>query len=823
MAITAKEIGEILGIDSHITAEDKTLNYLVFDTRKIIFPENSLFFAFKGARRDGHDFISDAYNKGIRYFVVNKVFKPLEKYRDACFYLVEDPLYALQSIAKYHRSKFNIPVVGITGSNGKTILKEWIYYLLSPEFNVTKSPGSYNSQIGVPLSVWQISEKSQIALIEAGISLPGEMDIQEAVIKPTIGIITNIGDAHDGGFSSREQKLKEKIKLFRDCHKIICCADDQNIIEKLLLTYGKDRLISWTLHDNPLANYFVDSLPEPGNGLKISIKNNGKESTFSIPFNDFVSTRLAMNAYISSLILGGKEEIIKKKIQTLSYPRMRMEIERGINNCTLINDTYNSDIESFKNALNYLKNLKNDKTKTLILSDFSYSEIEDNNQSILIPQMILETGINKVILIGDKIMDIRNLLADKMHTICYRDTDKFMSEIENHLFNNENILLKGSRNFQFERIFDKLSDSLHKTQLIIDFEALDHNINVYRSYLKPTTRLIAVVKASGYGAGAIKLAEHFQKVGIDYLSVAFLDEAIELRKAGINLPIMIFNPDVDYIEEMIKYDLEPVIYSFNQIEILEKKEIESFKFHIKLDTGMRRLGFDQNEIKKLCEWTSGKTGSRIVSVFSHLAASNDPSFDDFTKNQFQIFESMYETICQSVNYRPLRHILNSSGIVRFPDYQYDMVRLGSGMHGVDIGNLISEKLEPVHILKTRVSQIKELESGEGFGYNLKGSENTKRRLAIIPVGYADGLLRQAGNGRYKVWINGNFVPVVGDVNMDMSFIDITGLHGISAGDNVEVFGKNARIEDLARAGNTIFYEILSKISVRIKRVYSALE
>ncbi len=821
MAITAKEIGEILGKESRIADEDKILNYLVFDTRKIIFPENSIFFALIGARRDGHDFIAEAYNKGVRFFVANNSFEAPDIYSDARFFLVDDPLKALQKIARYHRSKFNIPVVGITGSNGKTILKEWIYYLLSPEFNVTKSPGSYNSQIGVPLSVWQINDKSQIALIEAGISLPGEMKIQQSVIKPTIGIMTNLGDAHDGGFESRAQKLDEKIKLFIDSNKIIGCADDQSIFEKLIAEYGRERVVSWTMCENPKANYFIHALPESGNGLRILIKYNNKETTISIPFNDFVSTRLAVYAYICSSILGGNEELIKEKVKSLSYPRMRMEIERGINNCTLINDTYNSDIESFKNALNYLKNLKNDKTKTLILSDFTYSEAGNNTESALIPEMIIETGFSKVILIGDKIKEMRHLLSDSMHTFCYPDTDKFISEIENHLFTNENILLKGSRSFQFERIFDRLSESLHKTQLIIDFEALDHNINVYRSYLKSSTKLIAVVKASGYGAGAIKLAEHFQKVGIDYLSVAFLDEAIELRKAGINLPIMIFNPDVDYIEEMIKYDLEPVIYSFNQIEILKEKEIENFKFHIKLDTGMRRLGFDQNEIKKLCEWTSTKKGSRIVSVFSHLAASNDPSFDDFTENQFVVFESMYETICQSVNYKPLKHILNSSGIVRFPDHQYDMVRLGSGMHGVDIGNLISEKLEPVHILKTRVSQIKELEPGEGFGYNLKGSENTKRRLAIIPVGYADGLLRQAGNGRYKVWINGNFAPVVGDVNMDMSFIDITGLQGISAGDHVEVFGKNARIEDLARAGNTIFYEILSKISVRIKRVYSA--
>jgi Alr-MurF fusion protein len=821
MALTAKEISEILKIDENLENDDFIIKYLIFDTRKIIFPENSIFFAINGIRRDGHDFIEDAYNKGIRFFVVNKKFSKAEKFTHGVFYKVENTLKALQLIAKYHRSKFDIPVLGITGSNGKTILKEWIYYLLTPEYNVTKSPGSYNSQIGVPLSVWQINENSEIALIEAGISEPAEMLIHQEVIRPTIGLITNLGDAHDAGFKNIEQKLEEKIILFKECNKIVCCADDEEIYNKLAVTYGKEKILSWTLKNNPESDFLVKVSNEPKKGVTLLISKDSKESKVIIPFNDFVSIRLSIYAYVCSIILGANEKIIIGKLSSLNYPRMRMEIERGINNCTLINDTYNSDLESLKNALNYLKNLKNDRLKTLILSDLNFSETNESSETKLISEMILESGISKVVLVGDKVCKLRTFLANKIHSFCYAETDQFLSELDNHLFSNENILLKGSRKFQFEKIFVRLSESLHKTQLIIDFEALDHNINIYRSYLKSVTKLMAVVKASGYGAGAIKLAEHFQKAGIDYLSVAFLDEGIELRKAGIKLPIMIFNPDMDYIDKMVKYDLEPVIYSFSQIDILKEKEIENFKFHIKLDTGMRRLGFDHKEIKELCKWISSKTESRIVSVFSHLAASNDSEFDDFTQNQFYVFESMYEIIRQSVNYRPMKHILNSSGIVRFPDHQYEMVRLGSGMHGVDISHLISEKLEPVYILKTKISQIKELDAGEGFGYNLKGVENTKRRIAIIPVGYADGLLRQAGNGRYKVWINGNFVPVVGDVNMDMSFVDITGLHGINTGDYVEVFGKNAKIEDLAKAGNTIFYEILSKISLRIKRVYSA--
>jgi len=413
------------------------------------------------------------------------------------------------------------------------------------------------------------------------------------------------------------------------------------------------------------------------------------------------------------------------------------------------------------------------------------------------------------------------LLPKEIRSYHYTNTEEFLSNMDSHIFLDEAILLKGARKFRFEKIFKRLSDSFHKTQLQIDFEALDHNINIYRSYLSPDTKVMAVIKASGYGAGAIKLAEHFEKVGIDHLSVAFLDEGIELRKAGIRLPIVIFNPDFDYIDEMIKYDLEPVVYSYYQFEILEEAGVEQLKFHIKLDTGMRRLGFDLSETDKLCHWLRKHRESRVVSVFSHLAASNEPDKDEFTRKQIREFDTIYAKIVKAINYRPLRHILNSSGIVRFPQYQYDMVRLGSGMHGVDTSHRISEKLEPVHILTTRISQIKTLKAGEGMGYGLKGRVDHERKIGIIPVGYADGLLRQAGNGRYKVWVNGSYVPVVAEVNMDMSFIDITGIDSIQPGDIVEVFGKNARIEDLSKAGKTIFYEILSKISIRIKRIYTA--
>ena len=820
MAFKTGEIYEILGSQKNESVPDILIKYLIFDTRKIIFPENSLFFALKGARRDGHSFVPEAYNKGIRVFVVENSFNTSE-YPDSVFFHVDDTLLALQELVIQHRKKFSIPVIGITGSNGKTILKEWISHILTPEFNVVKSPGSYNSQIGVPLSVWQLDKSTEVAIFEAGISRSGEMETLQSIIMPTIGVFTNLGDAHSDGFTDIKHKLLEKISLFSSCDKIICCGDDIEVVDALTERYGKEKIVSWTLLDNPDSALKVSKIESHNSGFLISFSISGENKSLTVPFSDKVSVRLMLNAYLASILAGAKHELIDKKLMELTYPKMRMEVERGINGCTLINDSYNSDIESISNALNYLKNLENNKSKTLIVSDFFGLKRNSKEVFISLKNMINESNLSKLILVGEEISFLNEYLPSDLEIYNYKDTGQFLLNIDNHIFYNENILIKGSRRFEFEKVFNKLSESLHKTQLIIDFEALDHNINVYRSFLDKNTKVMAVVKASGYGAGAIKLAEHFQKIGIDYLSVAFIDEGIELRKAGIKLPVMIFNPDYDFLDEMINYDLEPVIYSFYQLEKVLDKGIESFKFHIKLDTGMKRLGFEPAEIDMLVKYLRDHRNYKVVSVFSHLAASNDPGKDDFTIRQMESFSSMYEKISGTLGYFPNKHILNSSGIVRFPQFQFDMVRLGSGMHGVDISHLISDKLEAVHILKTMISQIKHIKAGEGIGYGLKDRSDKERAVAIIPVGYADGLLRQAGNGRYKVWINGSYAPVIADVNMDMSFIDITGIDSVQPGDFVEVFGKNAKIEDLAFAGNTIFYEIISKISTRIKRIYSA--
>ena len=815
------EICRVLGIQSYIE-KDVEIEHLVFDSRKIIFPENSVFFALEGLKRNGIDYDiyvqkidSDAYNKGIRCFVV-KVDTFTGYLHQATILNVPDSLEALQKIGIYQRNKYKVPIIGITGSNGKTIVKEWIYSILSPERRVVKSPGSFNSQIGVPLSVWNLNDTYEIGIFEAGISRVNEMDKLQKLIDPTIGVFTNLGNAHDEGFKDHSEKLNEKIKLFKNCQKIICSVDDDQVYKTLEYNYGRDKIISYSIENKADANLRVTG-SETG---KLTIQFDSENLEIEIPFQDEVSRRLVLSSYLVGRIIGLDHNLVNKKIFNLTYPKMRMEVERGVNECNIINDSYNSDIESIQNSLNYLKYLQNGKKKTLILSDFL--GMNEDSYKILdtLSYIISDCNIEKIMLIGNEIVRLANILPNDIHKYKYANTDDFIKDIDNHFFINENILIKGSRKFELEKVFRKLSDNLNKTQLIIDLNALDNNISVYRSYLKKTTGIIAVIKASGYGSGAIKLAEHFQKSGIDYLSVAFVNEAIELRKAGIKMPVMVFNPDLDYFDEILKYNIEPVIYSAWQLKQIEDIGIEAMKIHIKLDTGMKRLGFEDKEIDMLCDWLVNHRDIRVMSIYSHLAASDNPEYDKFTLSQFLNFQKNFDFITRSISYKPLKHILNSSGIVRWAEYQFDMVRLGSGMHGIDISNSISEKLEPVNTLKSRINQIKILNPGEGIGYGIRYKKNRYRKIAILPLGYADGVPRLAGNDNYKVWINGKYVPIVADINMDMTFIDVTEIENVEVGDAVEIFGKNAKITELARAGNTIFYEIISKISTRIKRVYT---
>ncbi|MEZ4908361.1 MAG: bifunctional UDP-N-acetylmuramoyl-tripeptide:D-alanyl-D-alanine ligase/alanine racemase [Saprospiraceae bacterium] len=768
-----------------------------------------------GELRNGHQFISDAIEKGVKVIVYSEEINLIEN-NDIVFLKVKNTIDALQEIAAYHRSKFDIPIVGITGSNGKTIVKDWLSFLISSEFKVVKSPGSFNSQIGVPLSIWKIDKTDDIGVFEAGISASGEMIKLQKIIRPTIGIFTNIGDAHNSGFKDKGSKLEEKILLFESCNKVICCHDDDNVMEALRRKYGEGNILSFSFKSNNNAELKITAIEN--NNVKFNF--DGKNHDIKVPFSDIVSIRMIFATYLGAISLGANHDRVIERIESLTYPRMRMEMEKGINDCSIINDTYNSDIESIQNSINFLAYLGNGKKNTLIITDFYGLKENENDIFASLKLIISKANFSKIILIGDEIIKLADYISGDITSYKYSDTSSFLQDIDNISFYKENILLKGSRKFELERVFRKLAENLHTTQLIIDFEALNNNISQYRSILSKTTKIMAVIKASGYGSGAIKMAEQLQKTGIDYLSVAFFNEAMELRKAGINLPIMVFNPDLNYLDEMIKYDIEPVVYSKLQLQYLEEYNYNSLKIHIKLDTGMKRLGFEQDEIDSLCNWLKERPEIKIMSVFSHLAASEEPDKDTFTEFQIKNFNNYFKKIATTIGYYPIKHILNSSGIVRFPQYQFDMVRLGSGMHGIDISDIISDKLEAVNTLQTKINQIKILKSGEGMGYGIKYKIDKERKIAIIPIGYADGIPRLAGNGNYHVFVNGTFVPIVANINMDMTFLDVSDVADVKIGDNVEVFGKNAKITDLAIAGQTIFYEILSKISTRIKRVYS---
>ncbi len=817
MQYSFTDISKILKSKIKNKTFDLSIKHFVYDTRKIIFPESSLFFAIKTKRNNGLYYVNDAYNKGVKAFIIENKKFPFSKFPNAQFIVVDNSIKALQQLAVFHRKSFDIPVIGITGSNGKTILKEWLYFLMKDSFNIARSPGSYNSQIGVPLSIFKINKNHDFVIIEAGISQKGEMSLLQKIINPNIGIFTNIGDAHSSGFHNLEEKLNEKLKLFQNSEKIICCADDKKVMMSLIKKYPDKEIISWSINRNNYSSFKISDIHKNKKNAVIHYFWMSKEGRFTIPYKDKVSIRLAVTSFLSALVLGADINNISKKMKMLSYPKMRMEIKRGINDCTLINDSYNSDIESIKNALNYIQNRENNKIKTLILSDILQSGYNDKRLYEIVKKSIEESGINKLILVGKNIRGLKNIIDKKIQSFYFKNTDELLAEIEDIEFKNELILLKGSRKFEFEKLFEKLSQNYHNTVLETDLKALTHNINVYKSYLKPKTKIMAVIKASGYGAGAVKLANHLQNSGVDYFSVAFIDEGIELRNSGITLPVMVFNPDMVFLNEIDKYHLEPVIYSFSQLDMIPLKK--SLSIHIKFDTGMKRLGFEDNDISKLIKKLEKFENLNIVSFFSHLAAANDNNSDEFTKNQILKFTKICSTMDDFLGYSPVRHILNSSGIVRFPQYQFDMVRLGAGLHGIDPGNSIQEKLISVHSLKTFISQIKYVKTGESIGYGRKCIKNHERIIAIIPVGYADGLLRQAGNGNYKVWIDGNFVPVIADVNMDMSFLDITGLPWIKKNDRVEIFGEHAKITALAKAGNTIFYEILSRISPRVKRIY----
>jgi Alr-MurF fusion protein len=791
---------------------------IVTDTRQLSFTEGLMFFALKGKNHDGHSFIDNLYQKGIRTFVVEKLPEHSDRYDGAAFIVTGNSVAALQLLAAYIRKSFKSPVIAITGSAGKTVVKEWLADILGLTTSVIRSPKSYNSQIGVPLSLLKLDDKYKLGIFEAGISFPGEMARLQQIIDPDIGVITNIGDAHSENFPDKKSKAEEKLKLFSNCSLIIYCRDQelvhQTIIHSKILKTRK--LVDWSTEDTS-AKIFVEKSSGATGYTRIQMKYDNSVHEFEIPFSDRASIENAITVASVCLALKTPSEIIAKGIKGLVSVAMRMEMKSGINNCQLIEDYYNSDPGSLGMALEYLRSTHGRDT-TLILSDFVQSGRNEIELYGEVANRIKKTGIKKFIGIGNALVRNKSLFGKEAQF--YNSTDEFVNTYNTANFRNEIILIKGARIYEFEKIGTLLEQQIHQTVLEVNLDAISHNLNEFRRYLNPGTRIMAMVKAFAYGAGPAEISALLEYHRVNYLAVAYADEGVELRNSGVTLPVMVMNPDPSASEMMIKHSLEPEIYSLSSLEqflnVASRHGLFHYPVHIKIDSGMHRLGFMPEDINALTERIKNQEYIRIASVFSHLAASENPDLDHFSHHQVEVFLQAVSAIKEATGYSFLRHILNSSGIARFPQYQFEMVRPGIGMYG--IGHFEGLNLRTAGRFKTRVSQVKRINSGEPVGYGCADVSVHDRTIAILPAGYADGLNRKLGNRNGYLYLKGSRVPIIGNVCMDMCMIDVTGLN-VESGDEVEIFGEKISIDEIAIKSQTIPYEILTSIPRRVKRVF----
>jgi alanine racemase len=810
------EIGEITG--KALIKSNDIIRLLLTDSRRLISPSDTIFFALEGENHNGHDYISELYAKGVRSFVVSETFKLPDELSDANYIRTADTLSALQQLTRYHRKSFQNQVIAITGSNGKTIVKEWLFHCLSVDKNIARSPKSYNSQIGVPLSVWLLEQDNDIGIIEAGISMPGEMEKLQKIIQPTLGIITNIGEAHQVNFNSKEQKVDEKLLLFNNCKILVYCKDHDLIDRRIKQgdLAGSVKLFRWSFSNG--ADLQILKVQKESDCTFLTGLYKGKFYNIKIPFTDKASVENAIHVWAALICLNTGHKKISKQMSSLPPVAMRLEIKKGINNCTLINDSYNSDINSLAIALDALNMQSQHKEKSLILSDLLQTGRDKQELYRNIAELVKEKKVNKIIGIGNDIFISSGTF--KIPGTFYRNTGEFINRISNHNFRNEAILIKGSRQYEFEKISAILEQKTHLTRLEINLDSLVHNLNYYRSLLDTKTRLMVMVKAFSYGSGSYEIANMLQFQRVDYLGVAFVDEGVSLRQSGITIPILVMSPELGSYDQIIKYNLEPEIYSFRSLELfndaVRRNQEIAYPVHIKVDTGMHRLGFIENEVNSLCTRLTEYRNLKVVSVFSHLAAADEPVHDEFTRIQIERFNKMSSKLIKALGYKVLRHILNSSGIERFAEAQYDMVRLGIGLYGAS--SLNQDKLKNVSSLKSTISQIKKVPADETIGYGRMGRLNKEVTIGVVPVGYADGLNRRLGNGKGKFLIKNKFVPVVGNICMDMCMVDISDLEA-KEGDEVVIFGDDYPVYEVAKQLDTIPYEILTGISGRVKRIY----
>jgi alanine racemase len=804
------------------------IEHILLDSRKLLFPGKSLFFALGGPRRSGNVFIPELYDKGVRNFIVDETFteEAAQSFAAANFLQVPDVLQALHLFTAWHRHQFTIPVIGITGSNGKTIVKEWLYQLLQNTFNIVRSPKSYNSQIGVPLSVWQMNNDNTLGIFEAGISQPDEMERLEKIISPSIGVFTAIGEAHSEGFLNVRQKINEKLKLFINAEVLIYNADDPDLNEaintfKNNVRPGDDlQLFSWSKKN--AATVQADAISSSSIQTTMLLRYKDVEFAITIPFTDDASVNNAITCCCVLLYLGISEKEIAKRMLLLRPVEMRLELKQGINNCSVINDSYSADINSLTIALDFLLQQQQHKKRTLILSDILQSGKSGAQLYADIAFILQQKNINRFIGIGPEISRHKNVFANIGEAVFFSSTTEFKQQFHSQHFHDETILLKGARLFEFEQISHLLEQKVHQTVLEINLDAITHNLKAYQQQLSPGVKLMAMVKAFSYGSGSFEIANLLQFHKVDYLAVAYADEGVELRKAGISLSIMVMNAEESTFDVMVQYNLEPELFSFGILtafeNYLKRSGITYYPVHIKLDTGMHRLGFEQQDIPALCECLQHSSTYKIQTVFSHLAASDSEHHDDFTRQQAASFLQYCNWIEKAIGYPFIKHIANTSAIHRHANLQLDMVRLGIGLYGVDSNAAMQQQLKNVSTLKTTISQIKKIKAGESIGYSRKGMAEKDTVIATVRIGYADGYPRSLSNGSGKMWVNNALVPVIGNVCMDMTMLDITGTHVIE-GDEVIVFGEVLPVALLAQWAQTIAYEILTGISQRVKRVY----
>ena len=832
--IGARRIGEA----------DAQIGWLLTDSRSLCFPEETLFFALRSARNDGHRYISDLYRRGVRNFVVEskglQETQPqgLDGMADANFLVVPSPLAALQRLAERHRDEFDVPIVGITGSNGKTMVKEWLYQLLLPSQKIVRSPRSYNSQIGVPLSVWLLNEQTEVGIFEAGISQPGEMFALRDIIQPTIGVFTSLGAAHQENFRSMEEKCMEKLELMHDTQAMVYCSDNDTVSRCIRRMQYKGEKIAWSQCDEQAAlfvkstNISHSSLLTPHSSLhiphstinlpqstKITYIWQEEENCFEIPFIDEASVENAITCAAVALYMGLTPSQLAERMPRLEPVAMRLEVKEGQRGCLLINDSYNSDINSLDIALDFM-NRREAAKKTLILSDIFQSGATPEALYTQVSELVVKRGIEKFIGIGPELSSQADKIqvADKQF---FMDVPHFLSSDAFSGLRNELILLKGARSFGFDQITEQLEQKVHETILEVNLNAVVDNLNYYRSFLKPETKMVCMIKADGYGAGAVEIAKTLQDQRVDYLAVAVADEGVTLRKAGITGNIMIMNPEMTAFKTMFDYDLEPEVYSFRLLDALvkaaRKEGITGWPVHIKFDTGMHRLGFDPvDDIFKLIDRLKHQNAIIPRSVFSHFVGSDSDGFDEFSARQFALFEEGSEKLQSAFSHHILRHMDNSAGIEHFPERQMDMCRLGLGLYGVDPRD--NRILHTVSTLKTTILQLRHVPAGETVGYSRKGKIDRDSVIAAIPIGYADGLNRHLGNRHCYCLVNGQKAEYVGNICMDVAMIDVTDIPCME-GDQVEIFGEHLPVTVLSDALDTIPYEVFTGVSNRVKRVY----